>query len=300
MSGRLTAIVAAIIAVLAMAGCAHRPQAPTADAKVLVIAEENKTYDRVIGDPDAPYISMLAQRFGSAASMDAGYPPDCPSLAAYLLMTSGSTHDVCDDADSAAHRIDSDNVFTQVARAGREWRDYADSAPGTCASTNSADGRYLVRHTPAAYYTREAANCRRWHVPLGDLDRGALHDDLTSGNLPAYAFVSPDACHDMHGAPSCPDRLVASGDEWLRQWLPRILAGPDYTAGRLVVIVTWDEGSVTDNHIPTVVISPRTAGVHATVPFTLCSILRTTEEILRLPLLGCAATATSMRGPFAL
>jgi hypothetical protein len=104
----------------------------------------------------------------------------------------------------------------------------------------------------------------------------------------------------MHGAPPCPDRLVASGDEWLRQWLPQILAGPDYTAGRLVVIVTWDEGSTTDNHIPTIVISPKTSGVRATQPYTLCSILRTTEEILRLPLLGCAATATSMRSEFKL
>jgi hypothetical protein len=298
MRRRLTAIVALVATVAA--GCAQTVKAPATDTKVLVIAEENETYDRVIGNPDAPYISMLAEKFGSAANMDAGYPPQCPSLAAYLLMTSGSTHGICDDADPAAHRIDSDNVFTQVARSGREWRNYADSAPGTCASTNSADGRYLVRHTPAAYYTLEAANCRRWHVPLGDLTSGALHDDVTSGNLPAYAFVSPDACHDMHGASPCPDRLIASGDEWLREWLPRILAGPDYTAGRLVVIVTWDEGTTTDNHIPTVVISPKTVGIHATQPYTLCSILRTTEELLRLPLLGCAATATSMTGEFKL
>ncbi|HEV7711504.1 MAG TPA: hypothetical protein VGP16_25170, partial [Asanoa sp.] len=76
MRRRLTAIVAVLAAAIATAGCAQKVQT---DAKVLVIAEENETYGRVIGNPDAPYISMLAERYGSAANMDAGYPPQCPS-----------------------------------------------------------------------------------------------------------------------------------------------------------------------------------------------------------------------------
>src|SRR3954462_5548038 len=67
-------------------------------SKVMVIAEENKTYDQVLTAGQAPYLETLAARYANATAMDAGYPPDCPSLAAYLLMTSGRRDGVCDDA----------------------------------------------------------------------------------------------------------------------------------------------------------------------------------------------------------
>ena len=264
----------------------------------MIIAEENHGYDQIIGNPRAAYLNQLAGTYGIATAYDAGYPPHCPSLAAYILMTSGSTDGICDDNDPAAHPLTADNVFHQVAASGRQWRDYAEAAPGTCALTGH--GRYLVRHVPAAYYRDERADCRRWTVPLGAPATGALHDDVTVGALPAYAFVSPDACHDMHGAPGCPADLIGAGDHWLQSWLPRMLAGPDYRAGRLTVIITWDEGTSTSNHIPTVVVSPTVRHVSATSPLTHCSTLRFTEEQLGLPLSGCAVGATSLGRSFGL
>jgi hypothetical protein len=232
--------------------------------------------------------------------MDAGYPASCPSLAAYVIMTSGGDQGICDDAPPASHPLAVDNVFRQVERSGREWRGYAGAMPGTCATENEAGGRYLVRHVPATYYTYERGRCRQWQLPTGAPAAGPLHDDVAAGRLPAYAFVTPDACHDMHGGPGCPDDEVATGDAWLARWLPGILTGPDFTTGRLAVIVTWDEGSSSDNHIPALVLSRWTRQVRAGERFDHCSTLRTVEEILRLPLLGCAARAPSMRPAFSL
>jgi hypothetical protein len=180
------------------------------------------------------------------------------------------------------------------------WRDYAENAPGPCAVTSGAGGRYLVRHVPATYYVPDRAACRKWAVPMGTVGRGALHDDITAGTLPAYGFVSPDACGDMHGAVPCPDDRIGAGDRWLRGRLPAILAGPDYRAGRLAIIITWDEGTGGDNHIPTLVIAPETRKIAAAGAFTHCSSLRTVEELLGLPLLGCAASAASMVAAFRL
>jgi hypothetical protein len=157
---------------------------------------------------------------------------------------------------------------------------------------------FLVRHTPAAYYLSESGRCPRADIPMGSPGRGAFHDDIAAGRLPAYAFVSPDACDDMHAAPSCPDGMVERGDHWLAEWLPQVLAGPDYRAGRLVVIITWDEGDETSNHIPTIVISPRTRHATSATRYTHCSTLATVEDLLRLPRLGCAAAAPSMRAAF--
>jgi hypothetical protein len=270
------------------------PASPGRIDKVLIIAEENHGYDQIIGSARAPYLNRLAGAYGAATHMDAGYPAACPSLAAYILMTSGTTAGICDDKPPKDHPLTGDNVFRQVAAAGREWRNYAESAPGRCARNDGAGGRYLVRHVPATYYLDERQDCARWVVPLGTPDGGALHDDVTAGQLPAFGFITPNACNDMHGAPGCPGTPTADGDRWLQAWLPQILGGPDYRAGRLVIVITWDEGTNRTNHIPTLVIAPTAGHVVSAQPYTHCSTLRTVEEVLRLPLLGCAAGAASM------
>jgi hypothetical protein len=272
------------------------PPAPDPGRKVMIIAEENHGYGEIIGDRHAPYLNKLATTYGTATNYDAGYPAHCPSLAAYILMTSGSTAGICDDKNPKAHPLPGENVFHQVSAAARQWRNYAESAPGNCVRTNK--GHYLVRHVPATYFLDARDDCARWSVPLGSTTAGALHDDVAAGTLPAYAFVSPDACSDMHGADGCPADLVRTGDRWLAAWLPQIMAGPDYRAGRLTVIITWDEGTPQSNHIPTVVVAPTVRHVSAGQRLTHCSTLRFTEEQLRLPLLGCASTAVSLGTAF--
>lgn len=333
---RLTAVAAALLAAATASGCAGPSSGPGAVAssagapasapgsgsaaasaapaapagplpaamsrytKVLLVAMENKTEGQVYGDPRAPYLTSLADEYGRPARLDAGYPARCPSLAAYLLLTSGSTHGVCDDDGPQEHRITGPSLFSQLSSTGREWRLYAESMPRPCADRNSDDGRYAVRHAPAVYYVDERARCRQWQVPLGSLSGGALADDLAAGRLPTFAFVTPDQCHNMHGARGCPGDEVAAGDAWVRSWMTRVLASPDWVAGRLVVVVTWDEGTRTDNHIPAMVVSPTTRGVVSQTPFTQCSVLRTVSEIVRVPPLGCAARAPSMLTEFGL
>ena len=258
----------------------------------MVIAEENHSAAEVLGQRAAPYLNRLAGAFATFTHMDAGYPVGCPSLAAYLLMTSGSTHGVCDDGGPQTHPIAGPSVFSQVEDAGGQWRGYAESMPAGCTREDAAGGRYLVRHAPVPYYTALGVRCRSWDLPLGTTTAGALHDDVATGRLPAYAFVTPDACHDMHGAPGCGD-LLAAGDAWLQAWLPQILAGPDYRSGRLIVVITWDEGSGSSNHIPTLVLSPTARGVRVTQAVTHCGLLALEEQVLGLPLLGCARGASS-------
>jgi phosphatidylinositol-3-phosphatase len=268
-------------------------------SKVMIIAEENEAESAVIGSSQAPYITELASTYGRATDMEAGYPVECPSLAAYVLMTSGGQQGICDDRLPPKHQLSVDNVFQQVAQSGQEWREFAESMPSNCARTNTRNRVYLVRHAPPPYYTSEATRCPIWDVPLGTPTAGALQSALASG-LPAYSFVTPNACNDMHGAPSCKANKVKRGDTWLATWMPLIMAAPDFQEGRLLVIITWDEGSSRSNHIPTVVVGASISGVTSDAAYTHCSTLRTTEEVLGLPLLDCAATATSFADGFGL
>nr|WP_238362241.1 alkaline phosphatase family protein [Actinopolymorpha pittospori] len=265
--------------------------------KVLVIVEENEEYDAVLNGGNAPFLAKLARTYGTATNYEAGYSTGCRSLPGYLLLTSGSTHGICDDDDAYAHQIDGPSIFSQVQASGRQWRVYAESMPQACAKGNS--GTYVPRHAPAPYYTAVANRCADWDVPLGTTDAGSLRHDIDHG-LPTYSFVAPNLCNDMHGASGCDSGRIGAGDDWLARWMPRILAGPDYRAGRLAVVVTWDEGSQSTNHIPTIVISPHTKQVSSSRAFTHCSLLRTTEEILGVSRLGCAANVQSMRATFGL
>jgi hypothetical protein len=274
------------------------PPGGSADRKVLIIAEENRPYDQVIGRAAAPYVNELAATYGTATRMTAGYPVGCPSLAAYVLMTSGSTHGICDDAPPAQHQLDGPNIFAQVVSAGRTWRAYAEDAAGNCARDNAGNGVFLVRHVPAPYYVSERERCPKFDLPSGTPAAGALRSDVTAGTLPAFGFVTPNACNDMHGAPGCQTNLIGRGDRWLRQWVPALLAGPDYQAGRLVIMIVWDEGDASTNHIPLIVISPATRSVSYDAPIDHCTTLRTVEDLLHLAPLGCAGTAPSLVGPF--
>jgi hypothetical protein len=99
----------------------------------------------------------------------------------------------------------------------------------------------------------------------------------------------------MHDCPK------TAGDAWLRSWLPMILANASYRSGELVVFLTFDEGFGADNHVATIVVSPYVAaGTVARTPYTHYSLLRTTENLLGLSLLGHARHTVGMRRAFGL
>ena len=124
---------------------------------------------------------------------------------------------------------------------------------------------------------------------------GALDRAIATGSLPSFSFITPDLCNDTH------DCSVRVGDEWLKTWIPKILAGPNYMSGNTLVILTWDEAEGSSNRIPTIVIGPSVpVGTVATQRFDHYALRRTTEDIFGLPHLQAAASAPSMAGAFGL
>jgi phospholipase C len=242
---------------------------------------------KVIGQRSAPFTTWLAHQCSSATKYSAVGRPSLPN---YIAATSGDVQGIHDDADPAVHRVTADNVFRQVRRSGRSSRTYAQSMPAPCALRTA--GRYAVRHNPAAYYVGEddRAMCRKDNVPL-DGDASQLRWDIDHGSLPAFVVVIPDLCDDTHNCD------VKAGDSWLGSWLARLWTSDLYRAGKTAVFVVWDEPTP----MPNIVMSPSTpVAERVGAPFDHYSLLRTTEEMLGLPLLGRAVHARSMRGPFGL
>ena len=245
---------------------------------------ENKPFGAVIGSTSAPYENRLAKACGLATNYRGITHPSLPN---YLAATGGSTFGVTDDAGPSSHPITSSSLFQQVTDAKLSWRAYDESMPMTCDAGSS--GRYAVKHNPAVYYTAIRQQCAVDDVPL----EGHLSQDIAAGNLPAFAFVTPNLCDDTH------DCGVQTGDAWLATWIPRVVAGPNYRSGNTLIVLTWDEGVGASNLIPTVVIGPSVpAGTRSNAALTHYSLLLATEQLLGLPAIGAAATATSMRSAF--
>ena len=268
--------------------CGNQPPGSVAFEHVIWIWMENHRAGDVLGNPDAPVENQLARQCGSTGSYRS---VGAPSLPNYLGATSGDTAGITDDASPDVHPLSTDNLFRQVRATSRASRSYEEAMTTPCQITSG--GLYAVKHNPAAYYVGgdDRNACQRDDIPLGDPSQGALADDLAHDTLPAFAFVTPDICNDTHDCP------IAQGDSWLGQWLPAIFNSVPYRNGRTVVFIVWDEPTP----MPLIAMSPSTpAGATTAEAVDHYSLLRTTEEVLGLPLIGNAATAISMRSVFGL
>src|SRR3954470_16809076 len=168
---------------------------------------------------------------------------------------------------------------------------------GNCQLTSS--GRYAVKHNPWAYFAgaTQRANCRGHDVPAGTPGSGALHDAVLAGTLPHAGYWIPDLCDDAH------DCSLTTADNYLKSWIPQIMAGPDYTSGRLAIVITADEDdSHSGNVVLTAVIHRSLDGTHKVVstPLNHYSLLRLYDQALGAPLLRNAASASDMAAAFGL
>ena len=249
---------------------------------VVWIMMENKSYGEVIGSAQAPYINSLAASYGLAGNF---FGETHPSLPNYIAASSGSTQGIVDNGDPAVHPLSAPSIFGQVAH-----RTYAESMPSPCYRIST--GEYAVRHNPETYFT---------NLPGCSLDNVSLPSN-PSFEQPLTMIV-PNLCHDMHASSCGPDSAeVRRGDDFLSGLVPKVIASPQYQAGQLALFIAWDEDNYNSGqHTVALVISPTTSpGTLAAARYDHYSMLRTTEELLGLPLLGEAATAPSMRTAFGL
>ncbi|QNE36924.1 alkaline phosphatase family protein [Leifsonia shinshuensis] len=314
MIGRALAAACAVAGVFVLAGCApgaaptptgapatttpapasptrpapSSPPAATAIQHIVVIVDENKPAHSVIGDPEAPYLTSLARAGALATAYSAVTHPSLPN---YLALTSGTTAGITSDCNppGGSCLVTGPNLAEELDRAGRSWRMYAESMPAPCTTANTS--LYAVKHNPFLYFpsvTSSAGYCAAHDVPYS-----RFAGDLASAStLPAFSFISPNLCNDMH------DCSVATGDAWLKANVPAILASPAFRTQRSLLVVTFDEGDSGDNVVACVFAGPAArAHVVVATPFTHYSLLRTIEEVWGLaPLTGADAGAVAMTG----
>lgn len=234
---------------------------------VFVIVMENASLARAL---EQPYIAHLAAQYAIATNYRAVGSPSLPN---YLALTSGSTWDIADDS---YHALPAGGIGEQLDQAGIPWRAYMEGL--TEKGCLQSPYPYALKHNPFAFY---GGRCPSNVVPFD-----ALAADL-SGSTPTFAWITPDLCHDGH------DCGLAAADRWLSQIVPQITTSAAWRAGGLVFI-TWDEPDGAGGSIPLIVIGPQLTARTSAAPYDHYSLLATVEDVLHLPRLAAARTATPL------
>jgi phosphatidylinositol-3-phosphatase len=250
---------------------------------VIVIWLENREASSVTST-SMPYLWRLSRTYGHA---DRYYAVTHPSLPNYLAFWSGSTQGVTNDG---VYNLAGSSLSSQMAAAGKSWRTYAQDYPTTAGChtgisyTGLVDGwgvagTYVRRHVPAMTFTSVSRTAQCANIqPLARFD--------PSVNL---AFVVPNLCNDMH------DCSLATGDTFLKAFVPHVLSAPDWA--HTLLVVTFDEGTTSTNgggRVFTAVARLGLSGVASSVTHSHYGLLRTIESSLGLPCLRQSCNATAL------
>ena len=313
---------------MAAAACLLTAAQSAQAGSIFVIAMENHNLTQptnvtspaqIFGNPAAPYLNSLMtpgnpnaiQTSWAMRYFNAGVG-EHPSEPNYVWAEAGSDFGVHTDADPRDANGNtfydrSNHLTTQFNAAGISWKNYQEDVQLSTSPTNSASGtngpvnpyygtaqyNYAVKHNPMAFFTDTATQNV---FPLSQ-----FFLDLSTHNVGKYNWITPNQYNDAHsslnggftyqGVHYTGDQsAIATGDNFLSQIVPQIMATPEYRDNG-VIIIWWDEsekGDGTNFTVPEIVISPLAKGnaYASNVEMNHSSDIKSMEEIFGLPFLN--------------
>src|SRR5215510_10043839 len=220
-AGKISLVMALFTGVTAFA------QVPRSN-HVYIVAEENHSYERLVGSSSMPYLNSLLAKGGVATQF---YANMHGSLENYLIVTSGQylTHN-----NSTLAVFDVDNIERHLLTHGLTFKSYAQSLP-FAGFTGLTSGAYLKRHAPLPYYNEMAKSSL-----IKNHDSSTqMAKDIANGTLPNFAFITPDAAHDIHNCPSGLNPCLQTADNWLKANIGPLLASPPFQPGGDGLLIIW-------------------------------------------------------------
>ena len=240
----------------------------------------------------------------------------------------------------AARGIVGKTIGDQLAAQRRGWKTYQEDLPLVGADTvNISDGYftnntdfttilpilnppldssgivslYAAKHNPFVYFKSvQSGNdpLNSFRNMVGFDGPSGLYSDLSSGNLPDFAFIVPNQCNDQHGrgnaGPFCNfdpsddgsqaglnPALIYLGDVTIQKLVTAIHASKAWRDETSAIITVWDENdySLSPNINQVAVIVDTNYGRHGVSSnrrYTHFSLLKSMEAGLELPCLNHA------------
>jgi len=176
---------------------------------IVIIVEENKNYEQIIGNKNASYINDVLRKEG--AILTNFYAEEHHSEGNYFWLFSGGNQHVGFIDSVPGRDYATSNLGEELIRAGRSFKGYSEGLP-EIGSLVTEQRLYARKHAPWVSFS---------NVPRGktvaDSSNLRFPEDFPSDYnlLPTVSFVIPNLVHDMHNGPT-PSGILA-GDKWLRE-----------------------------------------------------------------------------------
>jgi hypothetical protein len=230
---------------------------------VVIVIEENHSYNQIVGNAEAPYLNQLMHE---GALFTNSYAVTHPSQPNYLALFSGSTQGMTDD--SCGKTYAAANLASELLEKKLTFTGYSEDLP-KAGFTGCTSKGYARKHNPWVQFTNVPAELNQ---PFS-----AFPKDYAQ--LPTVSFVIPNHQDDMH------DGTVRQADSWLKEHLGAYAEWAK--THNSLLIVTWDEDDNSKlNHIPTVFAGPMVKQGKYDEKINHYNVLRTVEELYQLPPLG--------------
>jgi len=262
--------------------CSQKPAFPRPD-HIIIIMEENHSYDQVIGSGNAPFINRLVEE---GALFTDSHGVTHPSQPNYLALFSGSTQGVTNDKClNSETPYTTPNLGAALISNGYSFKGFAQAMPseGTeeCSYKESElthGDLYARKHTPWVNWQGTGTN----NFPAS-LSLPMTKFPWDFSKLPTVAFVIPDQDHDMHNIGEPGDSAaIRRGDQWLQENLGEYVEWAKTHNSLLILTFDEDDFKVA-NHIPTIFVGEMVKPGKYTGMINHYNVLHTMEAMYDLP-----------------
>ncbi len=264
---------------------------------IFYIMMENHATNEIFGNTaDAPFINQLASQYAISTNYFGVTHPSLPNYLAAISGDFQHIWDDCKAgaavtcapeefapgsgytngqelltpaeiarATNTPHWFVDRTIVDQLEEHGLTWKAYMQSLPnvgyaGEYWPYETVNGQavpiklYAQKHNPFDYFIDIRNNPARMQkiVPFTQFDQ-----DLNSGNVPNFVWISPDQCHDMHGVspsnakflglPACgfpasglDHGAIQLGDAFLQSTVTEIMSSKAWTE-KSAIVIAWDE-----------------------------------------------------------
>src|SRR5215208_2786016 len=223
------------------ASLAAAPPPPPRYDHVVIVIEENKAYNTIIGSANAPYINKLANE-GTLFTQFYALPHT--SAPNYGELFAGYHNNIPDNGIAPGIPLTTPNLGAEIRAAGLTFGGYAQSLPSV-GFTGEFSGDYVRRHNPWVNWQNDGPTpaVHPNHLPSA-VNMPFTMFPTNFDNLPTVSIVVPDNVNNMHDSGAVP---ISTADNWLKNNIDAYYQWSK--THNSLLIVTYDEdGHETNNY----------------------------------------------------
>jgi hypothetical protein len=194
---------------------------------------ENKDFDSIIGNKNAPFINSLVKNGTLFTNSHANTHPSYPN---YVDFFAGAPNGIKDDACIDSDTLTTPNLYTILKAVGKSFGWYSEDLPTTGSKVCSYEN-YDAKHNPTTIFN---------NVP-GSVNKRFADFPTNYNHLENIVCISPNELDDMHSA------SIQQGDTWVKEHLSRLINW--CTTHNSIFVIYFDESGIDpDNRIPVIAI----------------------------------------------